>query len=258
MNFAHLLAVDSASDKMVKVRVVGDELEIATLRRLEAEERAVSRRRAKLHDRLALFPSTDAERQERALSQRRRELHAEIDRLRRRARDARRPARLRRVVDALTVEVLPGMDERRQRLLRLWLIAGVLALLDLWVKHVVPTPAWAVHHRSASWAIGSTALLVAVVPLTRLPSATVTIGAAFLSGGVLGNLISGARDHLAVPNPFLIVTPGGGIAFNLADTFIVAGNLILMVALCTFVVRNRERLHGPLAFAHAMRARGRP
>lgn len=238
--------------------MVGDDQVIAALRRLEAEERAVSLRRAKLHDRLALYPSPGAERQERILSERRRELHAEIDRLRDRVKAPARPARLRRMVDALAFEVLPGVADRHQRLLRLWLLAGVLALVDLWVKHAVPTPAWAVHHRSASWAIGSTALLIAVVPLTRLPSTTVTVGAAFLSGGVLGNLISGARDHLAVPNPFLIVTPGGGIAFNLADTFIVVGNLILMVALSTFVVRNRERLHGPLAFAHALRERGRP
>jgi lipoprotein signal peptidase len=147
-----------------------------------------------------------------------------------------------------------GMGERRGRLLVLWLLASTLAAFDLWVNVFVPTPAWAFHQRSSLWAFGCVVLLLAVIPLTRLPSPAVTIGAGFLAGGVLGNLISGASDHLAVPNPLMLHTSaGGGIAFNFADAFIITGNLILVLALCTLVIKNRKQLHHKSAVAHIFR-----
>ena len=150
-----------------------------------------------------------------------------------------------------------GMGERRGRLLVLWLLASTLAAFDLWVNVFVPTPDWAFHQRSSLWAFGCVVLLAAIVPLTRLPSAAVTIGAGFLAGGVLGNLISGASDHLAVPNPLMLHTgAGGGIAFNFADAFIITGNLILVLALCTLVVKNRRQLHHRRAVAHIFRRDG--
>lgn len=150
-----------------------------------------------------------------------------------------------------------GMGERRGRLLVLWLLASTLAAFDLWVNVFVPTPDWAFHQRSSLWALGCIVLLIAVIPLTRLPSPAVTIGAGFLAGGVLGNLISGASDHLAVPNPLLLHTSeGGGIAFNFADAFIITGNLILVLALCTIVIKNRRELHHKSAVAHIFRRDG--
>ena len=150
-----------------------------------------------------------------------------------------------------------GMGERRGRLLVLWLLASTLAAFDLWVNVFVPTPDWAFHQRSSLWAVGCVVLLIAIIPLTRLPSPAVTIGAGFLGGGVLGNLISGASDHLAVPNPLLVHTSAGaGIAFNFADAFIITGNLILVLALCGLVIRNRRQLHHKSAFAYLFR-RGR-
>jgi lipoprotein signal peptidase len=147
-----------------------------------------------------------------------------------------------------------GMGERRGRLLVLWLLASTLAAFDLWVNVFVPTPDWAFHQRSSLWAFGCVVLLVAIVPLTRLPSAAVTIGAGFLAGGVLGNLISGASDHLAVPNPLMLHTSAaGGIAFNFADAFIITGNLILVLALCTLVIKNRRQLHHRGVLAHVLR-----
>jgi hypothetical protein len=219
----------------------------AALRRLEEEERALSLRRTKVHERLSIFPSPAAAEQERQLSLRRRELHAEIDRLR----NGERTGRVRSLFPTLTADVFPGLDARRQRLVRFVVFALTLAIVDLWVKHEVATPDWAFHHRSMSWAVGSLLLLCAAVPLTRVPSTLVTVGAAFLSGGVLGNLVSGATHHLTVPNPFLVTTPQGGIAFNLADTFIVSGNIILIVALCTLAVRHRARISSPFAFARS-------
>src|SRR5215813_6936861 len=142
-----------------------------------------------------------------------------------------------------------GMGERRGRLLVLWLLASTLAAFDLWVNVVVPTPDWAFHQRSSLWAFGCVVLLIAVIPLTRVPSPAVTIGAGFLAGGVLGNLISGVSDHLAVPNPLMVHTSAGGIAFNVADAFIITGNLILVLALCTLVIKNRRQLHHKSALA---------
>jgi uncharacterized coiled-coil protein SlyX len=61
-----------------------DELE-ARLEQLENEERSLSARRRKLHDRMAIFPaSEELAEQERALSKLRRELHQQIDELRER------------------------------------------------------------------------------------------------------------------------------------------------------------------------------
>jgi hypothetical protein len=59
---------------------------------LEQEERAVSLRRRRLHDRLALYPdygSGDLEAIEHELSARRRDLHARIDALRAQRSEAR-------------------------------------------------------------------------------------------------------------------------------------------------------------------------
>jgi hypothetical protein len=59
------------------------------LEQLEKEERLVSARRRKLHERIAIFPDTAAahEEEERELSTRRRELHRQIDDLRARTDD---------------------------------------------------------------------------------------------------------------------------------------------------------------------------
>ena len=65
----------------------------ALLAELEAEERSISDRRRKLHERIAMFPdaSGELERRERELSQERRELHARIDNLREELRNTTEP-----------------------------------------------------------------------------------------------------------------------------------------------------------------------
>jgi hypothetical protein len=129
-----------------------------------------------------------------------------------------------------------------KRLLGLLLITTTLAAIDVWSKLLLPTPEWALHQRSNIWFIGSCLLLVAALPLARLPSTSVTIGAGIFNGGVLGNVLSASDDHLVVPNPILIGNQVNGVAFNLADLFILTGNLMLMGALIVLVIRNRERL----------------
>lgn len=129
-----------------------------------------------------------------------------------------------------------------ERLVALVLIALALAAVDQWVKFKVSTPYWAVHHRSDLWFAGSCVLLVAILPLTRLPSRAVAIAAGVFAGGVLGNLLSASTDGLYVPNPIIIMHGMGGVAFNPADTFILTGNLALVMALITVCFRYREQL----------------
>ncbi len=129
-----------------------------------------------------------------------------------------------------------------ERLLALLLIALTLTAVDQWVKLTVSTPYWAVHHRSDLWFTGSCVLLVAIVPLTRVPSRAVAIAAGIFAGGVLGNLLSASTDGLYVPNPIIIMHGMGGVAFNPADTFILVGNLALTMALIAVCVRYREQL----------------
>jgi lipoprotein signal peptidase len=129
-----------------------------------------------------------------------------------------------------------------ERLLAVLLIAMLLAAVDQWVKLMVATPVWAVHHRSELWFAGSCLLLVAILPLTRVPSRAVAIAAGVFAGGVLGNLISASSDGLSVPNPIIVMNSMGGIAFNPADTFILAGNVSLMMALSLVVLRYRTEL----------------
>ena len=129
-----------------------------------------------------------------------------------------------------------------KRLLTLLLITMSLAAIDLWSKLLLPTPEWALHQRSNIWFIGSCLLLVAAPALARLRSTSVTIAAGIFNGGVLGNVLSASDDHLVVPNPILIGNQVNGVAFNLADLFILGGNLMLMAALIVLVIRNRHRL----------------
>ena len=54
----------------------------------------------------------------------------------------------------------------------------------------------------------------------------------------------------------LHTSAGGGIAFNFADAFIITGNLILVLALCSLVIKNRRELHHKSALAHLFRRDG--
>jgi hypothetical protein len=134
-----------------------------------------------------------------------------------------------------------AMGKGTERLLTLLAIAGLLAAVDLYVKFEIPTPSFAEHQRSEVWYLGSLALLLFVLPLARIPSNSVTASAGIFTGGVLGNVISAAANGLVVPNP-LVIGSRTGIAFNLADTFVLAGNLMLMASLMTVVIRYRDRL----------------
>jgi lipoprotein signal peptidase len=127
------------------------------------------------------------------------------------------------------------------RFLAMLLLALSVAAVDQCVKVAVATPSWAYHHRSPSWLLGSCVLCLVVPTLAAVPSRAVLVGAALLSGGVLGNLLSASADGLEVPNP-LLVGRTTGVAFNVADVSIIVGNLTLMVALATFAITHRDRM----------------
>ena len=57
---------------------------------------------------------------------------------------------------------------------------------------------------------------------------TVAVAAGVMSAGAIGNLISARLDGNRVPNPLVIGNYERGFAFNLADVFFLAGNLLLM------------------------------
>ena len=129
-----------------------------------------------------------------------------------------------------------------ERLLLLLVTAVTLALLDQAVKHSFSAPAWTLHQRSGLWFAGCCLILVAAPPLARVPSRAVALAAGIFCGGVLGNLLSASQDALKVPNPIVIGSADGRIAFNVADLFILSGNLLLMASLIVVLIRNRHRL----------------
>jgi protein-S-isoprenylcysteine O-methyltransferase Ste14 len=129
-----------------------------------------------------------------------------------------------------------------ERLLLLLVTAAALATLDQAVKHTFSAPAWTLHQRSALWFAGCCLILVAATPLARVPSKTVALAAGIFCGGVLGNLLSASEDALQVPNPIVVGHASGAIAFNVADLFILGGNVLLMASLMVVVIQNRERL----------------
>ena len=138
-------------------------------------------------------------------------------------------------------------------------VALPLAAADLWVKAVEPTAPWAYHQRSVSWLVLSVALLAAVVVATRIPSALVPPAAGVLAGGLLGNVLSAAWNGLQVPNPLLVSGGPGIVAFNLADIWALIGMALLIAAISTWLIGNRERLLTPAeARARWSRALRRP
>jgi len=142
-----------------------------------------------------------------------------------------------------------------QRLLLVAVPAAALAAIDLAVKATVPTAWWAFHHRSHAWVVLSLVLLLGAGALAFVPSRWVALAAGVMSGGVIGNVVSARLDHDWVPNPLTIGSYRQGIAFNLADVFFLAGNLLLMAALIVVTLRNRDRLLPPRAWQRALRRR---
>jgi hypothetical protein len=151
---------------------------------------------------------------------------------------------------------------------RLLLVVGLaiaLALADLAVKAALETDARHFHDRSGTWVAFSYGLLLTAIGLARLPSRAVAIGAGLLAGGVAGNLLSARWYDGSVPNPLVVGDSTHGIAFNVADLFVLAGTAVLLVSLALLAIRKQDRLLPPRPWEtalvrrlHRAAGRGRP
>lgn len=117
---------------------------------------------------------------------------------------------------------------------------AALAAADLAVKAAVATPSFFLHERSAAWAALSGALLVACVVAARMDSTLLSVATGLTAGGVVGNGISWLVQDGGVPDP-LFVDVGGGLAFNLADVFVVVGLIGQVAALAHHVLGATRR-----------------
>ena len=122
------------------------------------------------------------------------------------------------------------------------LAATAVSLATLDVVHKAVTPTGHLHGRSGGYVVLAVALVslwTAALIATR--SASLATAGGVVTGGALANLVSLALWP-GVPNPLV----AEGIAFNLADVFVVAGFLLTATAVLAFTARNRERLSEPL------------
>jgi hypothetical protein len=150
---------------------------------------------------------------------------------------------------------MPLRQQIAERVLLVSAAAVVLMAADLSVKAAVPTAAWHFHERSHAWEALCVVLLLGALALARIPSWAVAVGAGVMSGGVAGNLLSARTNDSRVPNPLVLGDYTNGIAFNVADVFIVVGNLILMFSLIVVTIRHRDRLIPPRRWKAALRRR---
>jgi hypothetical protein len=117
-------------------------------------------------------------------------------------------------------------------------VALALAGADLAVKAALPADPALTHHRTQAWMALSFGLFVLVLVVTRLPSWPFALGAGVLAGGLGGNLGSALLHHRAIANPLV----AGGFAFNLADTFIISGVLLIGASSMQLALRYRHLL----------------
>lgn len=132
--------------------------------------------------------------------------------------------------------------------------ALALAATDLVVMAAAAADPSFAHHRSHAWVEVSVGLFFLALLLARLPSRLLASGGGVFAGGLLGNLASAAMHDGAVANPFVV----GNVAFNLADVFVLAGVVLLIVATMRLAVRYRHLLPThtiPVRIVRHLRAR---
>jgi hypothetical protein len=121
-------------------------------------------------------------------------------------------------------------------------VALPLVAVDLWLKSAYPTEPWAYHERSLAWLLLSLFLLASLMFVARIPSALVPPAAGVLTAGLLGNVLSASWNNMRVPNPIVLSGERTTVALNLADVWALAGIFLLVAAIGTWLVRNRELL----------------
>ena len=110
-------------------------------------------------------------------------------------------------------------------------ICAALIAADQLAKHVLSTPSWGSDPRGFATprivlGIGSCLLFIAYPPIR--------LAGTIMLAGLASNIVS--ASHGSVPNPFVI----GNMAFNPADTMLLAG-FIIMVASIPRVFRDMRQ-----------------
>ena len=120
-------------------------------------------------------------------------------------------------------------------------IAVALAVLAVVIVDDALAPTRFEHHRSPA-TLGVAGLLAAalLVLAPRVRSPGIVVGAGIAAGGALATLVSGLAWG-GVPDPLV----RGGVAFNLADVAIAAGDALLLAAALVHAWTNRARLREP-------------
>jgi lipoprotein signal peptidase len=125
---------------------------------------------------------------------------------------------------------------------RLALAAAAVVLAATLVDDAV-APSRLSHARSPLGLFGAGLLAVALlVFVPRARSVAMSLGAGIAAGGAAATLVAGAAWRGGVPNPLV----RGGIAFNVADVAIAAGDALLLAAALLHGWRNRARLTQPV------------
>ncbi len=121
-------------------------------------------------------------------------------------------------------------------------VAVPLAAADLYMKATQPTEPWAYHARSLGWLVLSVGVFLALLLVSQVPSRVVAPAAGLLAAGILGNTLSAAWNGMEVPNPLVVYLHDVVIAYNLADVWALGGIVLLVAALGTWLVQNRDLL----------------
>ena len=125
---------------------------------------------------------------------------------------------------------------------RLIAVAIAFTVLATVVVHDVLAPTRFHHHRSPATLLFAGLLATALLALApRIRSRGIVLGAGIAAGGALATFVSGLAWG-GVPDPLV----HGGIAFNLADVAIAAGDALLRVAAVVYAWTNRARLREPV------------
>jgi lipoprotein signal peptidase len=99
------------------------------------------------------------------------------------------------------------------------------------------------HERSPVTLAGAGLLAAALLLLApRARSLGMSLGAGIAAGGAASTLLAGLAWRGGVPNPLV----RGGIAFNVADVAIAAGDALLLAAAFFHAWRHRDRLLEPV------------
>ena len=98
------------------------------------------------------------------------------------------------------------------------------------------------HHRSVVWVGLSLLVFVFAGALACLPSRRLALGCALQAGGTLGNLLWAVSHDDVVSNSFVLRGGEGGIAFTLADVFVLSGIAVIIVGSMRMTIRYRHVL----------------